>query len=158
MARFYLSVNTSNCWANHAIGQRRYDAKPAKEFEETNECQFAIADEAQQARFRVSAFIQRDMAGMILRKIENKIPTVEELRLPPSLKELAMKNAVSFYLWVQQVQVNRPLLLLWSDTVTKTLMAILLPLKILSSLSINIVVVLLPSVKSASIPIHLRQG
>ena len=63
-----------------------------KEFEETNECQFAIADEAQQARFRVSAFIQRDMAGMILRKIENKIPTVEELRLPPALKELAMKK------------------------------------------------------------------
>ncbi|WP_201617006.1 PilT/PilU family type 4a pilus ATPase [Psychrobacter immobilis] len=63
-----------------------------QEFEETNECQFAITDEAQQARFRVSAFIQRDMAGMILRKIENKIPTVEELRLPPALKELAMKK------------------------------------------------------------------
>ena len=63
-----------------------------KEFDETNECQFAISDQAQQARFRVSAFIQRDMAGMILRKIENKIPTVEELRLPPALKELAMKK------------------------------------------------------------------
>ena len=63
-----------------------------KEFDETNECQFAITDQAQQARFRVSAFIQRDMAGMILRKIENNIPTVEELRLPPSLKELAMKK------------------------------------------------------------------
>ena len=62
------------------------------EFEETNECQFAITDNAQQARFRVSAFMQRDMAGMILRKIENKIPTVEELRLPPSLKELAMRK------------------------------------------------------------------
>ncbi|GAF51952.1 LOW QUALITY PROTEIN: Tfp pilus assembly protein, ATPase PilU [Psychrobacter sp. JCM 18900] len=70
-----------------------------KEFEETNECQFAISDEAQQARFRVSAFVQRDMAGMILRKIENNIPTVEELRLPPALKELAMKkNAVLFLL------------------------------------------------------------
>ena len=63
-----------------------------KEFDETNECQFAITDQAQQARFRVSAFIQRDMAGMILRKIENNIPTVEELRLPPALKELAMKK------------------------------------------------------------------
>ena len=63
-----------------------------KEFDETNECQFAISDQAQQARFRVSAFIQRDMAGMILRTIENKIPTVEELRLPPALKELAMKK------------------------------------------------------------------
>jgi twitching motility protein PilU len=63
-----------------------------KEFEETNECQFAIADNAQQARFRVSAFMQRDMAGMILRKIENKIPSMEDLRLPTSLKELSMKK------------------------------------------------------------------
>ncbi len=63
-----------------------------QEFEETNECQFAITDQGQQARFRVSAFMQRDMAGMILRKIENKIPTVEELRLPASLKELSMRK------------------------------------------------------------------
>lgn len=67
-------------------------ANQQQEFEETNECQFAITDKAQQARFRVSAFMQRDMAGMILRKIENKIPTVEELRLPASLKELAMRK------------------------------------------------------------------
>lgn len=67
-------------------------ASQQQEFEETNECQFAITDEGQNARFRVSAFMQRDMAGMILRKIENKIPTVEELRLPPALKELAMKK------------------------------------------------------------------
>ncbi len=63
-----------------------------QEFETTNECQFAITDEAQLARFRVSAFVQRDMAGMVLRKIESKIPTVEELGLPESLKELAMKK------------------------------------------------------------------
>lgn len=63
-----------------------------QEFEETHECQFAITDKANQARFRVSAFMQRDMAGMILRKIENKIPTVEALGLPPFLKELAMKK------------------------------------------------------------------
>lgn len=63
-----------------------------QEFETTNECQFAITDEAQQARFRVSAFVQRDMAGMVLRKIESKIPTVEELGLPASLKELAMEK------------------------------------------------------------------
>ncbi|WP_201587842.1 PilT/PilU family type 4a pilus ATPase [Psychrobacter jeotgali] len=63
-----------------------------EEFDKTNECQFAITDKAQQARFRVSAFMQRDMAGMVLRKIENKIPTVEELRLPASLTELAMQK------------------------------------------------------------------
>lgn len=63
-----------------------------KEFEETHECQFAITDKNQSARFRVSAFIQRDMAGMVLRKIETKIPTVEQLNLPPILKEIAMKK------------------------------------------------------------------
>ncbi len=63
-----------------------------KEFEETNECQFAISDKAESARFRVSAFIQRDKAGMVLRKIETEIPTVEQLSLPPILKELAMKK------------------------------------------------------------------
>lgn len=53
-----------------------------KEFAETNECQFAITDDLETARFRVSAFRQRDMPGMILRKIENKIPTTDELGLP----------------------------------------------------------------------------
>ncbi len=63
-----------------------------QEFAETNECQFAIADKAETARFRVSAFIQRDKAGMVLRKIETEIPTVEDLNLPPILKELSMKK------------------------------------------------------------------
>lgn len=63
-----------------------------KEFETTYECQFAITDKAQSARFRVSAFMQRDMAGMVLRKIESKIPTVEQLNLPPILKDIAMKK------------------------------------------------------------------
>lgn len=66
--------------------------KQKEEFAETNECQFAIADKGQTARFRVSAFIQRDMAGMVLRKIETQIPSVEDLNLPPILKELAMKK------------------------------------------------------------------
>lgn len=63
-----------------------------KEFEDTKECQFAISDKNQSARFRVSAFVQKDCAGMILRKIETKIPTVEQLNLPPILNEVAMKK------------------------------------------------------------------
>ncbi|WP_410471802.1 PilT/PilU family type 4a pilus ATPase [Faucicola mancuniensis] len=63
-----------------------------KEFDETKECQFAISDKNKTARFRVSAFIQKDAAGMILRKIETKIPTVEQLNLPPILNEVAMKK------------------------------------------------------------------
>lgn len=63
-----------------------------KEFDETLECQFAISDKNQTARFRVSAFVQKDCAGMVLRKIETKIPTVEQLNLPPILNEIAMKK------------------------------------------------------------------
>ena len=63
-----------------------------KEFHETNECQFAISDKAEAARFRVSAMIQRNKAAMVLRKIETQSPTTEDLNLPPILKELAMKK------------------------------------------------------------------
>ena len=63
--------------------------KQQKEYEERKECQFAI-DAKGVGRFRVSAFVQRDDAGMVLHRIETHIPTVEELRLPPILRDLAM--------------------------------------------------------------------
>ena len=66
--------------------------KQKDEFLNTHECQFAISDRHETARFRVSAFIQRDKAGMVLRKIETHIPTTEDLKLPPILNELAMKK------------------------------------------------------------------
>ncbi len=59
------------------------------EFENTKECQFAISI-PNLGRFRVSAFTQRDSAGMVLRRIETNIPSSEELNLPPILKELIM--------------------------------------------------------------------
>ena len=60
-----------------------------KEFEEENECNFAISASGI-GRFRVSAFMQRNNAGMVLRKIETTIPTMDDLGLPAILKELAM--------------------------------------------------------------------
>ena len=63
--------------------------KQQKEFEETKECQFAI-DAKGVGRFRVSALVQRDATCMVLHRIESKIPTLEELRLPPIIQELAM--------------------------------------------------------------------
>jgi twitching motility protein PilU len=59
------------------------------EFEATHECNFAIS-ESDVGRFRASAFIQRNNAGAVLRRIETYIPSIEELRLPPILKNLAM--------------------------------------------------------------------
>lgn len=60
-----------------------------QEFDENSECNFAISASGI-GRFRVSAFMQRNNAGMVLRKIETTIPTMEDLGLPPILKELAM--------------------------------------------------------------------
>ncbi|MEH6502768.1 MAG: PilT/PilU family type 4a pilus ATPase [Cycloclasticus sp.] len=60
-----------------------------KEFEDTKECQFAI-ERPDIGRFRVSAFIQKDHAGMVLRRIETQIPTVAELNIPLILEDLAM--------------------------------------------------------------------
>ncbi len=60
-----------------------------EEFQTTKECQFAISLEGL-ARFRVSAFYQRNSVGMVCRRIETKIPTFAELDLPDTLAELAM--------------------------------------------------------------------
>ena len=60
-----------------------------EEFEKTHECQFAISAQGV-GRFRVSCFYQRNCVGMVLRRIESKIPTFEELTLPPVLKSLSM--------------------------------------------------------------------
>ena len=49
-----------------------------------------IRDRAGVGRFRVSCFYQRNQVGMVLRRIETRIPTVEELSLPPIIKTLAM--------------------------------------------------------------------
>src|SRR3546814_17678822 len=60
-----------------------------EEFERTHECNFAIGVSGV-GRFRVSCFYQRNQVGMVLRRIETKIPSIEELNLPPIIKTLAM--------------------------------------------------------------------
>jgi twitching motility protein PilU len=60
-----------------------------KEFLEHHEANFALGRE-DLGRFRVSAFVQRGQCGLVLRRIETKIPEVDDLGLPPIIKELAM--------------------------------------------------------------------
>jgi twitching motility protein PilU len=60
-----------------------------EEFVHTKECNFAFNAKGI-GRFRVSAFVQRDNVGMVLRRIETRIPTLEDLSLPPVLADLAM--------------------------------------------------------------------
>jgi len=58
-------------------------------FERTHECNFAIGVAAV-GRFRVSAFYQRTAVGMVIRRVETKIPTFEALNLPEILQELSL--------------------------------------------------------------------
>jgi len=60
-----------------------------REFVEQHECNFAISARGI-GRFRVSAFYQRNLVGMVLRRIETVIPRVEDLGLPDIIKDLAM--------------------------------------------------------------------
>ncbi|HSB96940.1 MAG TPA: PilT/PilU family type 4a pilus ATPase [Spongiibacteraceae bacterium] len=60
-----------------------------REFVQTKELNFAISARGI-GRFRVSAFYQRNLAGMVLRRIETRIPQIEELGLPDIIKDLAM--------------------------------------------------------------------
>ncbi len=63
--------------------------KQRAEFEETQECNFAISLPGL-SRFRVNAFTQRGSVGVVLRVIRSEIPLFEDLNLPPILKDIAM--------------------------------------------------------------------
>ncbi|MAZ70007.1 PilT/PilU family type 4a pilus ATPase [Porticoccus sp.] len=73
----------------HQVVESIMDEKQRLEFREKKELNFAIGRQGV-GRFRVSAFFQRNEAGMVLRRIETIIPTVEELLLPPILNDLVM--------------------------------------------------------------------
>ncbi len=63
--------------------------KQAAEFEAKKECNFAI-NPAGIGRFRVNCFVQQGQVGMVMRVITTAIPTLEELKLPPVLRDVAM--------------------------------------------------------------------
>jgi twitching motility protein PilU len=65
--------------------------KQIKEFDSTKECNFAISPQGI-GRFRVSAFIQQGFVGAVLRTITTEIPTLEDLDLPPILKDVVMNK------------------------------------------------------------------
>jgi twitching motility protein PilU len=60
------------------------------EFESTMEGNLAISISGL-GRFRVNVFRQRGDAAMVIRYIKGQIPSLEELHLPPTLKELIME-------------------------------------------------------------------
>ncbi len=77
-----------------ALTQCIMNDKQLKEFEETQECNFAIHPPGL-SRFRVNAFIQQGCQGVIMRIIEAEVPNFDKLNLPPILKEvIAAKNGL----------------------------------------------------------------
>ncbi|TMP81364.1 type IV pili twitching motility protein PilT [Pseudoalteromonas phenolica] len=71
-----------------ALVESAMSEQQKQRFHQEKECNFAIA--ADEGRFRVSAFWQRDCAGMVLRRIVTKIPDVNDLGLPSVLTDVIM--------------------------------------------------------------------
>ena len=84
-----LSANDSK-----ALTQCIMNDKQLKEFESTQECNFAIAPPGL-GRFRVNAFVQQGCNGLVMRVIASEMPNFDKLGLPPVLKDVIMaKNGL----------------------------------------------------------------
>lgn len=71
-----------------ALARAIMSDKQVAEFERTKECNFAIAP-PELGRFRVNTFMQQSKVGMVMRTIPNKIPSIDALKLPAILKDIA---------------------------------------------------------------------
>ena len=86
-----MPVSDQRLTAQHTVALVRsvMNDKQAAEFESTKECNFAISPSGL-GRFRVSAFVQQNQVGMVLRTIHTEIPRFDDLSLPPVLKDIAL--------------------------------------------------------------------
>ena len=64
-------------------------AEEQAQFDRDKECNYAVVH-PEYGRFRASAYIQRGMPGMVLRRISDVIPSFQELGLPSTLEQLSM--------------------------------------------------------------------
>ena len=65
-------------------------ARQMRDFEMKMELNTAL-DMGDYGRFRVNVFRQRQMPGLVIRRIISKIPSLEELKLPNVLSQMAME-------------------------------------------------------------------
>jgi len=70
-----------------ALARSIMNDRQVAEFERTKECNFAIAPPVL-GRFRANAFMQQGKVGLVLRTIPNKLPTIDDMKLPPILKDI----------------------------------------------------------------------
>jgi twitching motility protein PilT len=71
-----------------AVKEMLTDPVKLQEFDEEHEVDFSYAIQGL-ARFRVNAFHQRGSVSLVLRAIPHSIRTIEDLSLPPVIRELA---------------------------------------------------------------------
>lgn len=62
-----------------------------EQFEKDMEINFSLV-ESGVGSFRVNVFRQRGACAMVIRHIKHNVPTIEELQLPPLLKEIVMER------------------------------------------------------------------
>jgi twitching motility protein PilU len=84
-------VSSQSLTAQHTqeLARSIMNDRQAAEFEATHECNFAISPHGI-GRFRVNVFMQQQRVGMVLRTITTKIPDLDEMGLPPVLKDIVL--------------------------------------------------------------------
>jgi len=80
-----LSLAAINVMLNSAMNEEQ-----KQQFITTREANFAVKRSV--GRFRISAYWQRDMPSMVIRRIETEIPRLSSLGTPVVLEELAMQK------------------------------------------------------------------
>jgi twitching motility protein PilU len=73
------------------LANQMMNARQKKEFEETSEMNLALFY-PKLGRFRVNIFKQRNCIGAVVRQIKVEILTIEQLKLPASLKDVVMSK------------------------------------------------------------------
>lgn len=81
-----LTVEVVEVLLQGVLGNKRLS-----QFRFTKEANFALNTE-EAGRFRVSAFMQKEHPGIVIRRIESEIPSFESLHLPEKLKEICMSK------------------------------------------------------------------
>jgi len=84
ITKLSLTPSDSAMFANVLMTERQQ-----ADFAATHEANFAI-HQPEVGRFRVNVFMQQGRTGVVLRHINTNIPKLEDLHLPPGLKDITM--------------------------------------------------------------------
>ena len=84
-------VSNQELTAKHTVELARsiMNDRQASEFEATKECNFAISPSGI-GRFRVNTLLQQGRVAVVCRTINLSVPTLDDLGLPPVLKDVAL--------------------------------------------------------------------